>query len=141
MVHKILLSTIACMCLLWTGTFLHDIDQLQLDNLFGTVVSTNHHGHSHGHSHFGHHHGHGSRPNGIAALSEIELHGHSPILVSNSFQNDSPLEHLAPLPISHNPAYTICLKQQGILSQACAQRPPPDVGRLPIYIINRAFLI
>ena len=56
MFHRCL-ALFVWMCVLWTGTFMHDISDLQFETKDAVAIS--HHGHHHGHSHAHHDHDHG----------------------------------------------------------------------------------
>lgn len=136
-------------CFIWTGTFLHDLDQLGLSFFAGDSkqtrvvhVHSHHHGHEHGHSHF---YGSKREVSGGTVSSEIASadigsHGHDPSMLRT--QREAAGDHNPPAAIS-GPYYgrlEFILKTE-TLGDASNPRPPPKTSKVPIYLTNRAILI
>jgi hypothetical protein len=137
------------MCFLWTGTFLHDIDQLEFSFL-GNGVKQNdevHSGHHHGHSHIhsdGHskqiRHTHGSTKE-LPAVAGEEMHGHDPLLLGFGHRDGSSDElHLAAVVPMAFAGMGFASKSAAII-KACRPRSPPGFYKVPIYLLNRTILI
>lgn len=145
--RNFIVSTI-WVCFLWTGTFLHDVDQLEFSFFWNSVqqnaeVHNGHHRHSHSHSdghskQIGHNHG---STNEVPAVAGEEMHGHDPLLLGFGHRDGSSDE-------SHLPAVApMAFAGMGFVSkgaaiiQACRPRPPPGFHKVPIYLLNRTILI
>ncbi len=151
MLQRIFLVSIMLTCFLWTGTFLHDVDQLDVSlpwfaektQVVQLVYSHHHHGHfqGHGHSH------HTLKENGlqassteVIAFSDLEIHGHDPLLQPNGLRNISDSQHL---PVALQvPYYSIDAgSADNHEGYEWYPRPPPEPSKIPIYLFNRAILI
>lgn len=150
MLQRIAIVSFMLTCFLWTGTFLHDVDQLDLSFLLGADKPTHvalghhHHGHSHTHSHGAVSkqiiHSPGSASPEVTAVSAMEMHGHDPSMLGNANRDASDLQNspaVAPIPYyAMDVVSTVVL-----IGEATHPRPPPKSFKVPIYLINRAILI
>ena len=133
MFHRCL-ALFVWMCVLWTGTFMHDISDLQFETKDAVAIS--HHGHHHGHSH--------------AVIkrdtdgksfqnTQSDNHDHS---MSWAGSSATDVHHTDPVAICEPPCIDRVLAFNDIKPLALWQRPPPDrAGNTPIYLINRNILI
>jgi hypothetical protein len=146
MLHRNIITSIIWVCFLWTGTFLHDVDQLELA-FIGTDVQESanfHSGHYHdhhsgGHSkHIGHSHGYASLE--LAAVSGLDIHGHDPLLLGSGHRHvsadDSNLSTIEPIAFD-GIGFAF---QSAAVAEAYRPRPPPSPHKVPIYLLNRAIL-
>lgn len=149
--QRIIIVSIMVTCFLWTGTFLHDVDQLELSFPWRPVQQTSlayehhHHGHSHGHAHGAvkKHiaHSHGSASKELTAVSATEMHGHDPLGLGSGHRDASSEFQKVPV-IAPRPAFgTDVVSHNELVAEASRPRAPPKPSKVPIYLYHRAILI
>lgn len=120
------------LALSWTGTFLHDIDELVFD-------------HGLSHSHFGeaHHHGghmHAAPVDGAAVVALPEMHGHDPSALSSIRNPQQSGQQSAGGGVVGYYSLHV-LSTPLTWCYACQERPPPHRHKIPTYLLYRAMLI
>jgi hypothetical protein len=119
--------------LMWTGTFLHDIDEfaLQLGMIDVHVEDGDHHHHG-GHSH-------GISLDDTPVMAMPEMHGHDPSVLS-SVRNGQVVSNLVLATVCTLPWSPVYVSDtKSVLCNACRERPPPQ--KIPTYLLYRAMLI
>jgi hypothetical protein len=126
-----LITMLVVLVLTWTGTFLHDIDELGFD--FGLSS----HDVEEPAPHLGHFHG--STHDGEPIIAGAQMHGHDPSVLpnarndqSNSSESTSGLIGFESVDLPGMPA-ALCV--------ACRERPPPRNRKIPSYLLYHAMLI
>jgi hypothetical protein len=130
---KSLIATVVLLVLTWTGTLLHDIDDIGLISHFSELEAESGHHHGLGHSH----HDVSSDP----SVAAPEMHGHDPA-VMNASRN---IQHASPsdcTPVVLAFASTDWFRAiEPVVSHARKERPPPWAQKIPIYLAYHAMLI
>ena len=129
---RVIVAALVVLVLTWTGTFLHDIDDLAFD--LGPSSHDIHTTADHHARHF-----HGSSHDDAPVIGAPEMHGHDPSVLS-SVRNGQEVANLIPATVcavAWSPVYLA--GKRGVLSNACRERPPPR--KIPTYLLHRAMLI
>jgi hypothetical protein len=130
---KALVAVVVLLVLTWTGTLLHDIDEIGLVSHFSEVADAGHHHHALGHSH----HNVSTDP----SVAAPEMHGHDPAVLNahRSVQHSSGSQ-CAPAVLAY--ASTDWFQAiEPVVCHAANERPPPYAHKIPIYLIYHAMLI
>lgn len=115
----------------WTGTFLHDVDELGL-RIAAFIQLQDDHDQDH----------HGCHIHGLAdnkpSCAPSEMHKHDPCLLTG-LHNKQPA-HLD-IVVAANTYVRPALCESPIRGFASKQRPPPEWASLPSYLLYHALLI
>lgn len=126
-----ILVGIVVLVLMWTGTFLHDIDEIAFHPTAAQAEESDHHHH---HGHF-----HGTSVDGTPVMAMPEMHGHDPSILS-SVRNGQEIANLTPAMLCTVPCAPLNVTgTNSVLCNACRERPPPQ--KIPTYLLYRAMLI
>lgn len=137
---RVLIAAVLTLVVSWTGTFLHDIDELELFS-FLTEITVALHTHDddvkeHVHANFAAHHHHDD--DGTTAFHAPEPHEHDPSALGRISQDTLPILCLAGPP--RLLWYSLTIGKEQSESYASQERPPP-FRKLPTYLLYHALLI
>lgn len=135
MTPRAIVAAFVVLVLTWTGTFLHDIDELDLHFLEPVLAQADQHDHHHGHSHF-----HDSANCGAPVMGPPEMHEHEPSVLSSVRSDQSVhVDRTAAIPHGRTAADEFVSKSSKCL--ASLERPPPEATKVPTYLLYHAMLI
>ncbi len=137
---RALIAAVLTLVVSWTGTFLHDFDELEFFGFLTEVIVQTHNADDdddHEHAEIAHHHHHDFDDE--AAFHAPEPHEHDPSALGSIINSENaPTLFLAEIPRLTWCSYSISKEQSE--SYGSQERPPP-FKRLPSYLLYHALLI